>query len=176
MKWTKDSRLDVSLLTAIISHPDRQLLRNKLSFTLCSIHILFNSNEFYKFWMSCDFRWICTKNGRKWAKTQDGGPRKAGRPGTPTQHVTTSIQGQCNTRTKPLRGLDVGLIRWTERLIHGSKDPQSVQHQEQSSNPAPWSNHKRQVTTSVKRRVAHARRRLAGLALSMLKLRNEYRL
>ena len=108
------------------------------------------------------------ENGRK--------PRKAGRPGTPTQHVTTSIQGQCNTRTKPLGGLDVGLIRWTERLIHGSKVPQSVQHQEQSSNPAPWSNHKRQVTTSVKRRAAHARRRLAGLALSTLKLRNEYRL
>ena len=29
-----------SMLTAIISHFDRQLLGNKLSFTLCSIHIL----------------------------------------------------------------------------------------------------------------------------------------
>ena len=44
------------LLTAIISLSDRQLLGNKLSFILCSIHILFNSNKFHKFCMSCDFR------------------------------------------------------------------------------------------------------------------------
>jgi hypothetical protein len=37
----------------------------------------------------------------------------------------SSIQGQCNSCTKPLsRGLDVGLIKWAERLAHGSKDPQ----------------------------------------------------
>jgi len=44
------------VLTAIISHFDRQLLGNNMSFTLCSIHILFISNEFHKFWMSCNFR------------------------------------------------------------------------------------------------------------------------
>ena len=52
------------LLMPIISHFDRQLLGNKLSITLCSIHILFNSNEFHKFWMSFDFRNKCAKNGR----------------------------------------------------------------------------------------------------------------
>jgi len=44
------------LLMAIISRFDRQLLGNEMSFTLCSIHILFNSNKFHKFWMSFDFR------------------------------------------------------------------------------------------------------------------------
>jgi len=33
-----------ALLTAIISHFDRQLLRNKLSFTPCSVHISLISN------------------------------------------------------------------------------------------------------------------------------------
>ena len=74
------------VLAAIISHSDRQLLGNKLSFTLCSIHILFNSNKFHKFWMSCDFRWTCTKVRRKWTKTQ------ADRPllGRPAWHPYTS--------------------------------------------------------------------------------------
>ena len=46
-------------LMAIISQFDRQLLRNKLIFTLCSFHILFNSNEFHKFWMTFDSRNKC---------------------------------------------------------------------------------------------------------------------
>ena len=70
---------------AIISHSDRQLLGNKLSFTLCSIHILFNSNEFHKFWMSFDFRSKCTKNEQIWVKTQ------ADRPGTLEDTVPASI-------------------------------------------------------------------------------------
>ena len=52
-----------ALLTAIISYFDRQLLRNNMSFTLCSIHILFNSNKFHKFWMSSDFKRIHDKSG-----------------------------------------------------------------------------------------------------------------
>ena len=39
LRWQRDR--DRYVLTAIISHSDRQLLGNKLSFTLCSIHILF---------------------------------------------------------------------------------------------------------------------------------------
>ena len=62
------------LLTAIISHFDRQLLGNKLSFTLCSIHILFKSNKFHKFWMSYDFRSRCNKNWWNWAQTQTDRP------------------------------------------------------------------------------------------------------
>ena len=46
--------LAVHLLMAIISHFDRQLLGNKLSFILCSIHVLLKSNEFHMFWMSFD--------------------------------------------------------------------------------------------------------------------------
>ena len=44
------------VLTAIISHFDRQLLRNKMSFTPCSTHILLISNNCNKFWMSCGHR------------------------------------------------------------------------------------------------------------------------
>ena len=44
------------LLTDINSHSSHQLLRNNTSFTLCSIHILFISNEFHKLWMSFDLR------------------------------------------------------------------------------------------------------------------------
>ena len=45
-----------SMLTAIISHFDRQLLVNNMSFTPCSIHILLISNKCNKFWMSCGRR------------------------------------------------------------------------------------------------------------------------
>ena len=61
------------LLMAINSHSSHQPLGNNTSFTLCSIHILFISNEFHQFWMSSDCRSRCTKNEQKWAKTQSGG-------------------------------------------------------------------------------------------------------
>ena len=50
-----------------------------MSFTPCSNHILFISNEFHKFWMSFDFRNKCTKIEQNWAKTQADRPR-LGRP------------------------------------------------------------------------------------------------
>ena len=43
-----------------------------MSFTLYSIHILFISNEFHKFWMSYDFRSRCTKIEQNLAKTLAG--------------------------------------------------------------------------------------------------------
>ena len=58
-----------TLLTAIILHFDRQFLRNRLRFTLYSIHMLFISNKFYEFWMSCDCRSRYTKIEAKWEKT-----------------------------------------------------------------------------------------------------------
>ena len=67
-------RLRISmLLTATNSHSSCQLLGNNMNSTLCSIHILFISNKFRKFWMSSDCRSRCTKNEQKWAKTQSGG-------------------------------------------------------------------------------------------------------
>jgi len=57
------------VLTAINSHSSRQLFGNNMGFTLCSIHILFISNEFHEFWMSFDYRSRCTKNEQKWAKS-----------------------------------------------------------------------------------------------------------
>ena len=67
------------VLTAIKSHSSRQLLGNNMSFTLCSIHILFIPNEFHEFWMSFDFRNKCTKNGQNWARSQAERPL-LGRP------------------------------------------------------------------------------------------------
>ena len=71
------------------------LLGNNMSFTLCSIHILFISNEFHEFWMSFDFRSRCTKNEQIWAKTQ------ADRPGTSKYTALASIQWQCGTMNRP---------------------------------------------------------------------------
>jgi len=117
MAWrAKQKALEwgLELLMAIILHFDRQLLGNKLSFTPCSIHIFLNSNEFHKFWMSCAFRKKCTKNNPKLTKCPCS-----------TYTVTSSIQEQSNTLAMLLsRGLDVSLIKRTETLHHGSKDPQ----------------------------------------------------
>ena len=83
------------VLTAIISHSDHQLLANKLTFTLCAIHILFNSNKFHKFWMSYDFRSRCTKNGRNWARTQADQPL-LGRPaGLAPPQTVPRLQSCC---------------------------------------------------------------------------------
>ena len=98
--------------------------QNKLSFTVCSIHVLFNSNEFHKFWMSFDFRSRCTKNEQIWAKTQTDRPllgRPAWHPHTHC-HVFNPGARSC-TQVSLSRGMDVGLIEWTERLAQGSKDP-----------------------------------------------------
>ena len=149
-------------MAAIISHSDRQLLGDNLSFTLCSIHILFNSNKFHKFWMSFDFRRTHAKRGRIWAKTQ------ADRPilGRPSWHPRTHCHvfdpgARSCTQVSLSRGMDVGLIEWTERLAQGSKDPPFSAktcpcHQSNS-----LGDHKRPLAMTVQRR-AEERQREAG--------------
>jgi hypothetical protein len=127
----------VRLLTAINSHSSRQLLGNKMSFTICSIYILFISNEYHQFWMSFDFRSRYTKNGQLWAKTQ------AGRPGTPEGKVPASIQWQYDTIIMP----------WVEDWISVWSDGSKGLHKEQrthnsvptwvqDSDPPTWQDHK----------------------------------
>ena len=70
------------VLTAIISRFDRQLLGNKLSFPLCSMHILFDSNKFHKFWMSYACRDPLSKDGRNQRKSRPPGTFRADRPDT----------------------------------------------------------------------------------------------
>ena len=70
------------LLTAIISHFDRQLLGNKSSFAPCSMHILFDSNKFHKFWMSCVCRYPLSKDGRNRRKSRPPGTFRADQPDT----------------------------------------------------------------------------------------------
>ena len=81
------------LLTAIISHFDRQLLENKSSFAPCSMHILFNSNKFHKFWMSCACRSPLSKDGRNQRKSTVC----ADRPGTSTYMGPIFLPEQCDT-------------------------------------------------------------------------------
>ena len=69
---------------AIISRFDHQLLRNKLSFAPCSMHILFNSNKFHKFWMSCACRNPLSKDGQNQRKSRPPGTFRADRPETST--------------------------------------------------------------------------------------------
>ena len=71
-------------MTAIISRSDRQLLGNKLSFALCSMHILFDSNKFHKFWMSCVCRNPLSKDGRSQRKSRPPGTFRADWPDTST--------------------------------------------------------------------------------------------
>ena len=113
------------LLTTINLHSSCQLLGNNTSFTLRSIHILFISNEFHKFWMSFDFRNKCAKNGQNWAKTQAGRPL-LGRPAwhSHKHHHVFDPEAMWHEYNALSRGLGLGLIRWTKRHWHESKDPQ----------------------------------------------------
>ena len=70
---------------AIISRSDRQLLgSNNLSFALCSMHILFDSNKFHKFWMSCACRNRLPHDGRNQRKSRLPGTFRADWPDTST--------------------------------------------------------------------------------------------
>ena len=58
------------------------------------MHILFNSNKFHKFWMSCVCRRSQSKDGRKWRKSWLPGLNRAGRPDTSTYRGTIFLQEQ----------------------------------------------------------------------------------
>ena len=122
------------MLTAIISHSKPSTSRKNMNFTLCSIHILFNSNEFHEFWMSFDSRNRCTKNEQKRAKTQ-ADPPLLGRPAWHLhKHCHVFDPGAMSCTQVPLSlGLDGSLIEWIKRLVQGS-----VQRHVQVSNPPPW--------------------------------------
>ena len=112
-------------MTAINSHSSRQLLGNNMSFTLCSIHILFISNEFHKFWMSFDFRNKCTKIEQNWAKTQADRPL-LGRPAWYLHRHAPGFEpvAMCHIQDALSRGLGLGSTGNTKRPQHPSKDPQ----------------------------------------------------
>jgi hypothetical protein len=84
------------VLTAIISRFDRQLLGNKLSFAPCSMHILFDSNKFHKFWMSCACRNPLSKYSRNQRKSRPPGTFRADRPDTSTYMGPILSLEQCD--------------------------------------------------------------------------------
>ena len=84
------------VLTAIISRFDRQLLENKLSFAPCSMHILFHSNKFHKFWMSCACRNQLSKDGRNQRKSRPPGTFRADRLDTSTYMGPILSLEQCD--------------------------------------------------------------------------------
>ena len=78
------------------SRSDRQLLGNKLSFALCSMHILFYSNKFHKFWMSCACRDPLSKDGRNQRKSRPPGTFRADWPDTSTYMDPIILLEQCD--------------------------------------------------------------------------------
>ena len=138
-------------MTAIKSHSSCQLLENNMSFTLCSIHILFISNEFHKFWMSFDFRSRCTKNEQIWAKTQ------ADRPllGRPAWHLHRQGPGfepvaMWHNQEALSRGLSLDSIGNTERPQHSSKDSQGSPRAQRLQEPTSLENVQEQSKASAK--------------------------
>jgi hypothetical protein len=93
---TFGTRDNYRMLTAIISCFDHQLLRNKLSIALCSIHILFDSNKLHKFWMSCACRNSLSKDGRNQRKPRPPGTFRADRPDTSTYMGPIISLEQCD--------------------------------------------------------------------------------
>ena len=88
-----------------------------MSFTLCSIHILFNSNEFHKFWISFDCRSRCTKNEQNWAETQADRPLLR----WPAWHLQKQCPGfdpvaMRHSHEALSQGLGLGSNGYTERL------------------------------------------------------------
>ena len=82
------------VLTATISHSDRQLLGNKLSFCTMFHANLFYSNKLHKFWMSCLCRRSQSKDGRKRRKTRPRGPNRASWPDTSTYRSASLLKEQ----------------------------------------------------------------------------------
>ena len=139
--------------------------RNKLSFTLYSIHILFISNEFHKFWMSFDFRGRCTKIEQNWAKSQ------AGRPllGRPAWHLQDHGPGfdpvaMRHTHEALSRGLGSNSIGYTERHQHWSKYSQGSPNSKVIQQPTSLKDARRQSRVLAKP-VAEMGQREAGRPL-----------
>ena len=130
-----------------------------MSFALCSIHILFNSNEFHEFCMSFDSRNRYTKNRQKKEKTQ------ADRPllGRPAWHLYKPCHvfdpgTLSSTQVYLSQGLDVGLIECTERLAQESKDPQLSAKTCPSQQSTSLEDRKHPLATSVQRRAEESQR------------------
>ena len=109
--------------------------------------------------MSSDFRRIHDKKERIWAKTQADRPilgRPAWHPHTHC-HVFDPGARSC-TQVSLSRGLDVGLIEWTERLAQGSKDPQFSVKIRPSQQSTSLEDHKHPLTMSVQWRTEESQR------------------
>jgi hypothetical protein len=122
-----------------------------MSFTLCSIHILFISNELHKFWMSFDFRSRCTKIEQNWAKSQVGRPLL----GRPAWHLQDHGPGfdpvaMRHTHEALSRGLGSGSIGYTERHQLWSKDSQGSPNSKVIQQPTSLEDARRQSEASAK--------------------------
>ena len=61
-----------------------------------SMHILFNSNKFHKFWMSCACRNSLSKDGRNQRKSRPPDTFRAGQPDTSTYMGPILLLEQCD--------------------------------------------------------------------------------
>ena len=67
-----------------------------MSFALCHMHILFDSNKFHKFWMSCACRYSLSKDGRNQRKSRPPGTFRADQPDTSTYMSPILSLEQCD--------------------------------------------------------------------------------
>ena len=96
-----------------------------LAFAPGSIYILFNSNKFHKFWMSCACRRSQSKDCQKWRKSRPPGLNCAGQPNNSTYMGVSLIQGQLDMFTMPLnQGSTPDSVGGPGRHEDQPKDPQ----------------------------------------------------
>ena len=132
------------MLTAIISCFDRQLLGNKLSFALCSMHILFDSIKFHKFWMSCPCRNPLSKDGRNQRKSQLPGTFRANWPDTSTYMGPIILLDLCDMFVRIQNKANISYpIGGPERHKVQAKDPHA------SAKNVKWGNHPSQRQCGV---------------------------
>ena len=119
--------------------------------------------------MSFDFRRTHAKRGRIWVKTQVDRPilgQPAWHPYTPSHDF--DLGAMSGTQMYLSRGLDVGLIVWTERLAQGSKDPQLSAKPCPSQQSTSLEDHKGPLATSVQWRAEESQREASRPPLGLL--------
>ena len=115
------------MLTAIISHFDHQLFENKSSFAPCSMHILFNSNKFHKFWMSCACRNLLSKDGRNQRKSRPPSTFRADWPDTSIYIGPILLLEQCGMFIRFQNKANIAYhVGGPRRHKDQPKDPHSV--------------------------------------------------
>ena len=98
-----------------------------MSFAPCTMHILFNSNKFHKFSMSCACRNPLSKDGRNQRKPRPPGTFHADRPDTSTYMGPIILLEQCDMVIRFQNKANISYpVGGPGRHKVQTKDPQAV--------------------------------------------------